>query len=65
MMVVLLILIVLIYLHQVYSFYKGWYNLDCFESNISLKVSVVIALRNEEENIPFLLEDLSLSLIHI
>ena len=58
-MEVLLIFIVLIYSHQVYRFYKGWHNLDPFESDISHKVSVVIALRNEEENIPFLLEDLS------
>ena len=58
MMEVLLIFIVLIYSHQVYRFYKGWHNLDPFESDISPKVSVVIALRNEEENIPFLLEDL-------
>ena len=58
-MEVLLIFIVLIYSYQVYRFYKGWYNLNIFESDVTPKVSVVIALRNEEENIPFLLEDLS------
>jgi cellulose synthase/poly-beta-1,6-N-acetylglucosamine synthase-like glycosyltransferase len=57
-MISLVVVIALIYLRQVYLFYKGWHNLKVYGTDFSPKVSVVIALRNEEVNIPYLLEDL-------
>tara|TARA_Y100000385_G_scaffold250923_1_gene273346 strand:- start:680 stop:1741 length:1062 start_codon:yes stop_codon:yes gene_type:complete len=58
-MISLVIVIALIYSLQVYLFYKGWQNLKAFDIDFSPKVSIVIALRNEAENIPYILEDLS------
>ena len=50
-MISLVVVIALIYLRQVYLFYKGWHNLKVYGTDFSPKVSVVIALRNEEVNI--------------
>ena len=59
-MIGLLIILVLIYAYQVYQFFKGWNELSPYDSSgLKPKVSIVIAVRNEEENIPFLIEDLS------
>ena len=59
MMEILSIFIVLIYSYQIYRFTIGWHNLRSYKTGVIQNVSIVIAFRNEEENIPFLLEDLS------
>jgi len=59
MIEILSIFIVLIYSYQIYRFSIGWYNIKSYKSGVIQNVSIVIAFRNEEENIPFLLEDLS------
>lgn len=52
-------LILLIYCYQVYTFSRGWNKLVSYSSHNYPKLSVVIAFRDEEKNIPFLLKDLA------
>ena len=59
MMEILSIFIVLIYSYQIYRFTIGWHNLRSYKNGVIQNVSIVIAFRNEEENIPLLLEDLA------
>lgn len=58
-MILLIAIIALVYIRQVHLFYKGWHKLKAYDIDFTPKVSIVIALRNEEDNIPYLLEDLS------
>lgn len=60
MIVELLVYVLLfIYCYQIFTFYRGWQKLTTFSSNYFPKLSVVIAVRNEESSIPNLLQDLS------
>jgi len=58
-MIELMFIILIIYFIQILLFYLGWHRLPKFEIKTDLKLSIVIASRNEASNIPHLLHDLS------
>ena len=58
-MILLIAIVALFYIRQVHLFHKGWHKIKPYNNVFTPKVSIVIAVRNEEDNIPYLLEDLS------
>ncbi|MGC6490533.1 MAG: glycosyltransferase [Flavobacteriales bacterium] len=57
-MIELAFLILAVYVGLIIFFFRGWNNLSQYK-DVNLCVTIVIAFRNEKENLPLLLKDLS------
>ena len=52
------LIVLLLYIIKIFSYSKGWGRLPQFEDNKAVKLSIVVAFRNEAKYLPLLLADL-------